>query len=65
MSCVANCRPSPVLLSSGVPEDRAANAMRLSVGRGTTMRDIDIVIEDLRRAVAEILSPKTAEDVSK
>jgi len=44
-------RPSHILLSSGVPSEVAANAMRLSVGRGTTKADVDAVVEDLRETV--------------
>jgi len=49
------CRVSPILLSSGIPEDVAANAIRLSIGRGTELRDVDIAVADLKRAVNEIL----------
>ncbi|XP_017280699.1 selenocysteine lyase isoform X2 [Kryptolebias marmoratus] len=44
-------RPSHVLLSCGVPSEVAANALRLSVGRGTTKADVDTVVEDLRETV--------------
>ncbi|XP_034562583.1 selenocysteine lyase [Notolabrus celidotus] len=44
-------RPSHILLSSGVPAEVAANALRLSVGRGTTNADVDAVVEDLRETV--------------
>ncbi|XP_033996819.1 selenocysteine lyase isoform X2 [Trematomus bernacchii] len=44
-------RPSHILLSCGVPSERAANALRLSVGRGTTKADVDAVVEDLRETV--------------
>ncbi|XP_037705292.1 selenocysteine lyase isoform X2 [Choloepus didactylus] len=47
-------RPSPVLLSCGIPHDMARNALRLSVGRGTTMADVDRVVEDLKQAVARL-----------
>lgn len=48
-------RLSPILLTSGIPESIAANAIRLSVGRGTELRDVDVVVADLKRAVNEIL----------
>ncbi|KAF3835738.1 hypothetical protein F7725_028296 [Dissostichus mawsoni] len=32
-------------------QERAANALRLSVGRGTTKSDVDAVVEDLRETV--------------
>ncbi|XP_038138324.1 selenocysteine lyase [Cyprinodon tularosa] len=44
-------RPSHILLSCGVPTEVAANALRLSVGRGTTKEDVDLVVEDLRETV--------------
>ncbi|XP_027883032.1 selenocysteine lyase [Xiphophorus couchianus] len=44
-------RPSHILLSCGVPTEVAANALRLSVGRGTTKEDVDAVVEDLRETV--------------
>ena len=48
-------RVSDILLTSGVPEEVAANAIRLSVGRHTTLRDVDVVVSDLKRAVDEML----------
>lgn len=45
------CRPSPILLNCGVPKEVTANALRLSVGRGTTRKDVDDVLEDLKEAV--------------
>lgn len=47
-------RPSHILLSCGVPSKVAANALRLSVGRGTTKADVDAVVEDLREAVKRL-----------
>ncbi|KAJ1090396.1 hypothetical protein NDU88_003529 [Pleurodeles waltl] len=47
-------RPSPILLKSGIPYDIACNALRLSVGRGSTEEDVDLVVADLKRAVAEL-----------
>ncbi|KAM6178456.1 selenocysteine lyase [Rhynchocyon petersi] len=47
-------QPSPVLLSCGVPVDVASNALRLSVGRSTTRAEVDLVVEDLKRAVAQL-----------
>uniref|UniRef100_A0A8D3EB80 Selenocysteine lyase n=1 Tax=Scophthalmus maximus TaxID=52904 RepID=A0A8D3EB80_SCOMX len=44
-------RPSHILLSCGVPQEVAANALRLSVGRGTSREDVDAVVEDLRETV--------------
>ncbi|XP_023577824.1 selenocysteine lyase isoform X2 [Octodon degus] len=47
-------RPSPVLLSCGVPLDVARNALRLSVGRSTTRADVDLAVQDLKQAVARL-----------
>ncbi|XP_049744508.1 selenocysteine lyase [Elephas maximus indicus] len=47
-------RPSPVLLSCGIPFEVARNALRLSVGRGTTKAEVDLVVEDLKQAVARL-----------
>ncbi|XP_056132230.1 selenocysteine lyase [Lampris incognitus] len=44
-------RPSHILLSCGIPPEVAANALRLSVGRGTSRADVDTVVEDLRKTV--------------
>ncbi|XP_066883374.1 selenocysteine lyase isoform X3 [Kogia breviceps] len=47
-------RPSPVLLSCGIPLDLARNAIRLSVGRSTTRAEVDLVVQDLKQAVARL-----------
>ncbi|NXN91943.1 SCLY lyase, partial [Rhinopomastus cyanomelas] len=47
-------RPSSVLLSCGIPYDVAQNALRLSVGRDTTRADVDLVVQDLMQAVAQL-----------
>ncbi|KAJ8418621.1 hypothetical protein AAFF_G00001200 [Aldrovandia affinis] len=47
-------RPSHILLSSGIPPEVAANALRLSVGRGTTHSDVELAVEDLRQAVQQL-----------
>ncbi|XP_047400920.1 selenocysteine lyase isoform X3 [Sciurus carolinensis] len=47
-------RPSPVLLSCGIPFDVARNALRLSVGRSTTRAEVDLVVQDLKQAVAQL-----------
>ena len=49
-------RPSETLLCSGVPEDIARNALRLSIGRSTSKEDINIFIADLKEAVNSIQS---------
>ncbi|XP_075385602.1 selenocysteine lyase [Tenrec ecaudatus] len=50
-------QPSPVLLSCGIPPDVARNAIRLSVGRATTKADVDLVVDDLKQAVAQLQGP--------
>ncbi|XP_072200227.1 selenocysteine lyase [Excalfactoria chinensis] len=47
-------RPSSILLSCGIPCDIAQNALRLSVGRDTTRADVDLVVQDLVQAVAQL-----------
>ncbi|NWX91786.1 SCLY lyase, partial [Nothoprocta pentlandii] len=47
-------RPSSILLSCGIPYDVAQNALRLSVGRDTTRTDVDLVVQDLVQAVAQL-----------
>ncbi len=47
-------KASPVLLACGVPEDVALNALRVSVGRETTVQDIDVFIKDLKAAIKEL-----------
>ena len=55
--CMLFClRPSETLLCSGVPEDIARNALRLSIGRSTSKEDINIFIADLKEAVNSIQS---------
>lgn len=44
-------RPSDILLSCGISDAVAANALRLSVGRSTTKADVDAVIDDLKETV--------------
>ena len=47
-------RPSHILLSCGIPENVASNAIRLSVGRYTTIADIDVVVDDLKCITDEL-----------
>ncbi|KFZ59750.1 Selenocysteine lyase, partial [Antrostomus carolinensis] len=47
-------RPSSILLSCGIPYDVAQNALRLSVGRDTTRADVDLAVQDLVQAVAQL-----------
>ncbi|XP_026902202.1 selenocysteine lyase isoform X2 [Acinonyx jubatus] len=57
-------RPSPVLLSCGIPFDVARNALRLSVGRSTTRAEVDLVVQDLKQAVARLEGPPGARGAS-
>ncbi|XP_014444598.1 selenocysteine lyase [Tupaia chinensis] len=50
-------RPSPILLSCGIPADVAKNALRLSVGRSTSRAEVDLVLQDLKQAVARLEGP--------
>ncbi|XP_041377790.1 selenocysteine lyase-like isoform X2 [Gigantopelta aegis] len=54
-ACHSQNRPSPILLAIGVPQEIAENAIRLSVGRETTQKDVDVVVKDLKQAVETIL----------
>ncbi|NXG24428.1 SCLY lyase, partial [Grallaria varia] len=47
-------RPSPILLGCGIPSDVARNALRLSVGRDTSRADVDLAVQDLLQAVAQL-----------
>ena len=47
-------RASPLLLACGVPEDLARNALRISIGRDTSRSDMDVLVEDLKEAVASL-----------
>lgn len=49
-------KPSHILLSCGIPEHVASNAIRLSVGRFTSKEDIDQVVAELKIIVNEIES---------
>ena len=53
-ACHSQNRPSPILLAIGVPESIAKNALRLSIGRETTLDNIDCITHDLQQAVNEI-----------
>ena len=44
--------PSRILLAMGIGNEIASNALRVSVGRETSLDDIDIVLGDLQHAVA-------------
>ncbi len=54
----AGNKPSHILISCGIPDNIARNALRLSVGRYTTVDDIDIVIEELKNAVDKLESQR-------
>lgn len=44
--------PSPVLQAMRVPAERAAGAIRFSLGRSTTREDVEEVVNQLRRVLA-------------
>jgi len=46
--------PSHVLLALGLPPERAAGAVRLTLGRHTTEADVDHALSALRRVVAAV-----------
>ncbi|KAL8600025.1 hypothetical protein ACOMHN_057794 [Nucella lapillus] len=62
-ACHAQNRPSHILLSMGVPENLARNALRLSVGRETSKADIDMVVKDLKETVDSETSETESETV--
>ena len=47
-------RASPMLLACGVPEELAMNALRISIGRGTSKEDIDVFVADLKNALESL-----------
>nr|XP_020643063.1 selenocysteine lyase [Pogona vitticeps]XP_020643064.1 selenocysteine lyase [Pogona vitticeps]XP_020643065.1 selenocysteine lyase [Pogona vitticeps]XP_020643066.1 selenocysteine lyase [Pogona vitticeps] len=47
-------QPSAILLSCGIPYNVAQNALRLSIGRDTSKEDVDLIVEDLKLAVAQL-----------
>jgi cysteine desulfurase len=46
--------PSPVLVALGLPPERAASAVRLTLGRSTTDADISYTLDVLRKVVRRI-----------
>ncbi len=46
--------PSHVLLSIGVPEDRASGTIRFSLGRENTLEQIDYTVEKLKSSVEKL-----------
>ncbi|KAG1676876.1 Selenocysteine lyase [Nymphon striatum] len=50
----SSCEGSAVLIASGVSPEIARNAIRLSVGRETTEREIDIAVDDLYESFNKI-----------
>jgi cysteine desulfurase len=49
-----SAEPSHVLLAMGIDADRAHGALRLTVGRGTTLADVERATEVLRSSIARI-----------
>ena len=52
--------PSHVLLATGLPVERAHGSIRVSMGRGNTMEDVEYVIEVLPKVIKKIRSMSTA-----
>jgi cysteine desulfurase len=46
--------PSHVLIATGIPQEQAHGSIRMSLGRDTTVEDIDYVIEKLRRVIKRV-----------
>ncbi|MBM6967683.1 cysteine desulfurase family protein [Pseudoramibacter alactolyticus] len=54
-ACTAgSLSPSHVLAAIGVPENRARNALRLTLGRGTTAKQIEQTVTAVRRIVERL-----------
>lgn len=54
-ACTAgSLSPSHVLTAIGVPENRARNALRLTIGRGTTAKQIEQTVAAIRRIVERL-----------
>ena len=58
----ASLEPSHVLLAMGVPHDLARGSLRLTLGQGNTMDEIDRVLEEIPQAVERLraLAPRAA-----
>ena len=50
----ADARPSRILAAIGVPEDRAGASLRLGLGRGTTVEEVDFAAERIVAAVTRL-----------
>jgi cysteine desulfurase len=46
--------PSPILLALGLPKERAAEAIRISLGQGNTEADVDALLSRLPAIVARV-----------
>lgn len=57
-ACHSQNKASPILQAIGIPFNVAQNAIRLSVGRETTLGDIDVCVEDLAQAVESLEEQK-------
>jgi cysteine desulfurase len=58
-SCASGAaEPSPVLAAMGVPRERAAGSLRLSLGWSTTEADIDLALEAVPAAVRQLRRPR-------
>jgi cysteine desulfurase len=54
-ACSAGERePSYVLKAIGLPDDEAMGSIRIGLGKGTTQEHLDLLLADLRSAVARL-----------
>lgn len=51
--------PSHVLIACGIPQERAHGSIRLSMGRGTTAKDLEYVIKKLTEVIRRLRSMTT------
>lgn len=51
--------PSHVLLATGLPLERAHGSMRISMGRGNTLKDVEYVIDVLPRVIRKVRGMST------
>jgi cysteine desulfurase len=46
--------PSHVLMATGIPQEKAHGSIRMSMGRDTTVKDIEYVIEKMARVIKRV-----------
>lgn len=53
-ACHSNSvKASPVLMNFHIPCEQAANTLRITTGRSTTIEEIDLVVEELKQIISE------------